>query len=207
MPFLWVPDQKGPMKKIFSLLLLFTAGLCISAHAELQWKTGYVILSSGDSIKGDIRVNTKKELPLFQKVALKQGETSKTYKPEQVKEFGFEGNRFLSRKVDGEQQFLKVISYGHVILYELQFELQRGDQVVVDKDYYTELNDGSGNGPQKLKLNKFKKSVAELMSDNSDLVARVQNDDKKYEISDVQSVIEEYNSWYEQQNGSLQGAR
>lgn len=195
------------MKKIFSLLLLFTAGLCISAHAELQWKTGYVILSSGDSIKGDIRVNTKKELPLFQKVALKQGETSKTYKPEQVKEFGFEGNRFLSRKVDGEQQFLKVISYGHVILYELQFELQRGDQVVVDKDYYTELNDGSGNGPQKLKLNKFKKSVAELMSDNSDLVARVQNDDKKYEISDVQSVIEEYNSWYEQQNGSLQGAR
>lgn len=195
------------MKKIFSLLLLFTAGLCISAHAELQWKTGYVILSSGDSIKGDIRVNTKKELPLFQKVALKQGETSKTYKPEQVKEFGFEGNRFLSRKVDGEQQFLKVISYGHVILYELQFELQRGDQVVVDKDYYTELNDGSGNGPQKLKLNKFKKSVAELMSDNSDLVTRVQNDDKKYEISDVQSVIEEYNSWYEQQNGSLQGAR
>lgn len=195
------------MKKIFSLLLLFTAGLCISAHAELQWKTGYVILSSGDSIKGDIRVNTKKELPLFQKVALKQGETSKTYKPEQVKEFGFEGNRFLSRKVDGEQQFLKVISYGHVILYELQFELQRGDQVVVDKDYYTELNDGSGNGPQKLKLNKFKKSVAELMSDNSDLVTRVQNDDKKYEISDVQSVIEEYNSWYEQQNGSLRGAR
>lgn len=195
------------MKKIFSLLLLFTAGLCISAHAELQWKTGYVILSSGDSIKGDIRINTKKELPLFQKVALKQGETSKTYKPEQVKEFGFEGNRFLSRKVDGEQQFLKVISYGHVILYELQFELQRGDQVIVDKEYYTELNDGNGNGPQKLKLNKFKKSVADLMSDDSELVARVQNDDKKYEIGDVQSVIEEYNSWYEQQNGSLQGSR
>jgi hypothetical protein len=205
MLFLWVPDQKGTMKKLFSLLIL-VAGLSFSAHAELVWKSGYIILTTGDSIKGDIRVNTKKELPLFQKVALKQGESTKTYKPEQVKEYAFDGNRFLSRKVDGEQQFLKVISYGRIILYELQFEMQRGDELIVDKDYYIEKNDGSST-PEKLKFSKFKKNVAELMGDNSELVTRVQGDDKKYEINDVQGVVEEYNSWYEQQNGSLQGSR
>lgn len=193
------------MKKLFSLLIL-VAGLSFSAHAELVWKSGYIILTTGDSIKGDIRVNTKKELPLFQKVALKQGESTKTYKPEQVKEYAFDGNRFLSRKVDGEQQFLKVISYGRIILYELQFEMQRGDELIVDKDYYIEKNDGSST-PEKLKFSKFKKNVAELMGDNSELVTRVQGDDKKYEINDVQGVVEEYNSWYEQQNGSLQGSR
>lgn len=176
----------------------------MSLHAELVWKTGYIILNSGDSIKGEIRVNTKKDLPLFQKVALKQGESSKTYKPEQVKEYGFENNRFLSRKVDGEQQFLKVISYGRIILFELQFEMQRGDEMIVDKDYYMEKNDGSGSVE---KVKKFKKVVAELMSDNSDLVQRVQNEDKKYEVADMQQVVEEYNTWYEQQNGSYQGSR
>lgn len=192
------------MKKALSLILLFTAGMVMSLHAELVWKTGYIILNSGDSIKGDIRVNTKKDLPLFQKVALKQGESSKTYKPEQVKEYGFENNRFLSRKVDGEQQFLKVISYGRIILFELQFEMQRGDEMIVDKDYYMEKNDGSGSVE---KVKKFKKVVAELMSDNSDLVQRVQNEDKKYEVADMQQVVEEYNTWYEQQNGSYQGSR
>lgn len=192
------------MKKALSLILLFTAGMVMSLHAELVWKTGYIILNSGDSIKGEIRVNTKKDLPLFQKVALKQGESSKTYKPEQVKEYGFENNRFLSRKVDGEQQFLKVISYGRIILFELQFEMQRGDEMIVDKDYYMEKNDGSGSVE---KVKKFKKVVAELMSDNSDLVQRVQNEDKKYEVADMQQVVEEYNTWYEQQNGSYQGSR
>ena len=192
------------MKKALSLILLFTAGMVMSLHAELVWKTGYIILNSGDSIKGEIRVNTKKDLPLFQKVALKQGESSKTYKPEQVKEYGFDNNRFLSRKVDGEQQFLKVISYGRIILFELQFEMQRGDEMIVDKDYYMEKNDGSGSVE---KVKKFKKVVAELMSDNSDLVQRVQNDDKKYEVADMQQIVEEYNTWYEQQNGSYQGSR
>ena len=194
------------MKKLFCLLVLFVAGTLTNLHAEMVWKTGYVILNSGDSIKGDIKVNTKKELTLFQKVYFKQGESSKTYKPEQVKEYGYENERFLARKIDGEMQFLKVLSYGHIILYEWQYELQRGAEVIVEKEYYIEKNDGSAK-IEKTKPGKFKKNVAEYMADHTELVARVQKEDKKYEIGDMQNIIAEYNTWYEQESGSLQGSR
>jgi hypothetical protein len=195
------------MKKLLSLLLLFSAGTFTSLHAELVYKPGYVVLTTGDSVKGDIRINTKKELPNFQKVAVKIGETTKTYKPEQVKEYAFETTKFVARKVDGEMQFLKVISSGRINLYELQFEVQRGNDLVIDSEYYIEKNDGSNAELQKAKSGKFKKMVAELMSDNTELVSRVQSDDKKYEIADMQSVVDEYNTWYQQQNGGLQGSR
>jgi hypothetical protein len=194
------------MKKTFSLLLLFSVFTISSLHAELVYKTGYVVLLSGDSVKGDIRVNTKKELPLFEKVAVKIGESTKTYKPEQVKEYGFESTHFVARKVDGEMQFLKVLSAGRINLYELQFEVQRGNDLVVDSEYYIEKNDGTSE-MQKAKSGKFKKTVAELMSDNTALVSRVQGEDKKYEIPEMTQVVMEYNSWYEKQNGGLQGSR
>ncbi len=193
------------MKKLLAFLLLFSAGTVASLQAETVYKSGYVILISGDSVKGDIRINTKKELPLFQKVALKQGEATKTYKPEQVKEFGFESTQFVARKIDGEMQFVKVISAGRINLYEWQYELQRGPDVVVESEYYIEKT-GSAE-ISKAKSGKFKKSVAELMADNTELVTRVQNDDKKYDIAEMKQVCDEYNTWYEQQNGSLQGSR
>lgn len=193
------------MKKLFALIVLFTVSTVVM-HAEMVWKSGYVILASGDSVKGDIKINPKKELTLFQKVYVKQGETSKTYKPEQVKEYGFESSRFISRKIDGEMQFLKVLSFGRIILYEWQFELQRGAELVVDKEYYIEKNDGSG-ALERAKTGKFKKLVGEMMADNSELVARVQGEDKKYEIGDMIKVVDEYNTWYEQENGGLKGSR
>jgi hypothetical protein len=197
---------KSIMKKTFSLLLLFTAFTITSLHAGLVYKSGYVVLLSGDSVKGDIRVNTTKELPMFQKVAVKQGESTKTYKPEQVKEYGFESSRFISRKVDGEMQFLKVLSFGRINLYELQYEEIRGNETVVESEYYIEKTDGSAE-LQKAKSGKFKKTVAELMADNSELVAKVQDSDKKYEVTEMQQVCDEYNTWYQTQNGSLQGSR
>lgn len=194
------------MKKIFSLLAIFSLGTIVSVHAELVYKTGYIVLLSGDSVKGDIRVNTKKELPLFSKVAVKQGEATKTYKPEQVKEYGFESTHFVARKIDGEMQFVKVLSSGRVNLYEWQYELQRGNEVVVESEYYIEKNDGASE-MQKAKSGKFKKIVAEIMADNSELVARVQGDDKKYEVAEMTQVCDEYNTWYSEQNGSFSGSR
>ena len=195
------------MKKILSLLLVFSTATFTSLDAQLVWKSGYVILTSGDSVKGDIHVNPKKELDLFSKVTLKSLITTKTYHANQVKEYGFENEHFVARKVDDDMQFLKAISSGRVNLYELQYEEQRGSDIVVESDYYMEKNDGTSTEPQKVKANKFKKTVEEMMSDNSDLVTRVQGDDKKYEIADMESVVDEYNSWYVKQNGTYQGSR
>ena len=65
----------------------------------------------------------------------------------------------------------------------------------------------SAKEPKKLKGNHFKKTVSELMSDNTELVTRVENEDKKYEIADMQSVIEEYNTWHAEQNATPSGTK
>jgi hypothetical protein len=188
------------MKKI-SLLFLLVLGISVSAKAEFLWKAGFVVLNSGDTLRGEIKVNAKKELPMFSKISFKMGETTKMYKPEQITSYGYDDKRFLSRKLEGEMTFLKVLSYGRVIFYELQYEMQRGADLIVDSEYYMEKNDGSGAAPTKVKSNKFKKMVADVMADHTELVEKVQSEDKKYEYNDMVRIVEEYNNWYEEQNG------
>jgi hypothetical protein len=194
------------MKK--QLLFLFIAlGFSIASTAEMMYKSGYVILNSGDTVRGDIKVNTKKELPLFAKVILKQGETSKTYKPEQVKGYSLDGTQFLTRKLDGEMVFLKVVTSGRILIFEHQFEVYHGDQTVVEKEHYVEKNDGVSNELVKLKGNKFKRLSVELMSDHSELVAKINAEDKKMEFAEMQAYIEEYNSWHSNQSQEARGTR
>ena len=195
------------MKKQLTLLILLVFGGFSAAKAELVWKAGYVILANGDTVKGEIKYNTKKELPLFSKVTFREGEKVKNYKPEDLKEFSYEETRFLSRTMDKELVFLKLVSSGAINLFEWQFEMQHGDKMVVDSDYYIEKADALEKEPEKLKGNKFKKTVAELMNDNAELVARIEAEDKKYEIAEMQSVIEEYNDWYASQNPQARGTK
>lgn len=195
-------------KKHLSLVLLLVLGTFTAAKAELVWKAGYVILNSGDTLKGEIKYNTKKELSLFTKVTLKNAENvQKNYKPEDVKEFAYEDVHFLSRIMDKEPVFLKLVSAGQINLFEWQFEVYHGDQTEVEKDFYIEKIGSEAKEPEKLKGSKFKKTVSELMSDNMDLVSRVENDDKKYEIAEMQSVIEEYNDWYVTEHTAQSGTK
>jgi hypothetical protein len=196
------------MKKNLSLVLLLVIGTFTAANAELVWKTGYVILNSGDTVKGDIKYNTKKELSLFSKVTLKNAENvQKNYKPDDIKEFAYEDVHFLSRTMDKEPVFLKLVSAGQINLFEWQFEVYHGDDIIVEKDFYIEKVGGDAKEPEKLKGNKFKKTVSELMADNSELVTRVENDSKKYEIAEMQSVIEEYNEWYATEHNAQSGTK
>lgn len=188
--FLWWRTS-STMKKQLTLSLIFAFFLSLAATAEIAWKSGYVILNSGDTIKGEIKINTKKEIGLYSKVQMKQGESSKSYKPEQVKEYIVGESRFLSRKFEGEMVFMKVVTSGRILIFEWQFEMQRGNELVVDSEYYIQINDGSNSEPQKLKPAKFKKLAAELMNDHSELVEKIQNDNKKFELGDVQAYVEE----------------
>jgi hypothetical protein len=196
------------MKKQVLFLLLSVFGAFSAVKAEYVWKAGYVILNSGDTVKGDVKYNTKKELQMFSKVTLKQGETTKNYKPDQIKEYGYEEVKFLTRTMNKELVFLKLVSAGKINLFEWQFEVYHGDQTLIEKDFYVENTGSTSKEPEKLKGNRFKKTVAEMMADHTELVSRVEADNKKYEIAEMQSVIEEYNEWYEQNNNtSANGTR
>jgi arginine deiminase len=184
------------MKKLFTLLLLLVSGLFINARAEYVWKTGYVVLVSGDTVKGEVRYNTKKEIDLFSKVQIKLSETEKkSYNPAKVKSYSYEDVTFVTRKIGGELAFVKVLTAGRINIFEFQYEIQRGSEINVETEYFIENTTKASDEPQKLKTAKFKKIAAELMADHTELVERIEAEDKKYELSDCINVAEEYNEW------------
>lgn len=184
------------MKKLITLSFLLISGLFMNARAEYIWKMGYVVLNTGDTVKGEVRFNTKKEIDLFNKVQLKVSETEKkSYNPEKLKAYGYEDVKFVTRKVGGELAFMKVLTAGRITIYEFQYELQRGNDIIVEKEYFIENSAKAGEEPQKLKMAKFKKIAVELMADHTELVERIQAEDKKYELTDCQALVEEYNEW------------
>ncbi|MFI5150380.1 MAG: hypothetical protein ACHQRM_11655 [Bacteroidia bacterium] len=184
------------MRRLFAVLVL--SMVVFSSNAQMVWKKGYAILNNGDSVKGDIRLNPKKESDAYFKVMVKVTEDNKkNFNATKIKEYSFDSTRFVSRQVEGEFSFVKVLASGSINLYEHLYEWQSGDQIVYKAEYFIEK--GNSKEMVKVKQGKFKKFVEENMADNSSLVKDVQ--DKKYDFEQLTEVVQQYNNWAKTQKG------
>ncbi len=160
------------------------------SFAQAKYYPGYVILLTGDTLKGEIKINPKKEYDNFTKAQYRKKENvdMKTYNATKIKEYCVNGVTYVSRNVDGEQVFVKRLSKGNVNLYESQTEVMQMNEIRVKSDYYMEKSNGEF---VKIKSGKFKKQVTEAMADNEDIVKAVE--DKKYEYENIVELFEAYN--------------
>ena len=185
--------------KFFNWLLVLSLGLGIQqGKAQLLWKKGYVLLNTGDTVKGEIKVNPKKEFDFYSKVMVKRSEDEKkTFNPAKAKEFSFEDTRFVSRQVEGENSFVKCLSMGAVNLFEHQYEWQSGNEIVYRSEYFIEKP--NSKEMVRVKSGHFKKIVEEFMGDNAELLKDVK--DKKYDFEQLSEVVQTYNAWAKTQKG------
>jgi len=168
-----------------SLLFLFT-----KSQGQSTYFPGYAIMLNGDTLKGDVKMNPKKDLDLFSKVSIKKGsEAPKVFKANKVKEYMVDGVVFVSRNIDGEQMFIKRISTGAVNLYISKMEVMQMNEIKEKTDYYMEK--AGETGPVKIKSSKFKKQVADAMADNEEIVKGLE--EKKYDYDNIVEVFDEYN--------------
>lgn len=176
---------------LFTVLAL-AAVLNFSSNAfgQAKYFKGYVIMLNGDSLKGEVKKNPKREFDNFTKASFrkKEGSETKSYSPAKIKEYNVDGITFVSRNVDGEQVFVKRISKGAVNLYEAQMETMQMNEIKVKSDYYMEK---SGGEFVKVKSGKFKKQMADAMSDNEEIVKALE--EKKYDFDNIVEVVEAYN--------------
>lgn len=185
------------MKKIIIFCSL-TAMFSFPAIAQSVFIPGYVITSKGDTIKGEIRHNPKKEHDLFSKVTVKIAENqNKTLKADKVKMFSFGSNTFISTMVDGEPVFLRILSKGAITLYEWQYEWVNSKNETEYKTEYYMQKQGEAE-PTRIRAGRFRKQVAEMISDNEALVKELE--EKKYEYENLAEVIESYNKWAKQKS-------
>src|SRR6476646_8004163 len=134
-------------KRFLSLSALIIAAvitLSTSAKAQVKYFQGYVIMLNGDSLKGEIKMNLKREFDNFTKASYrkKDGAEIKSFSPSKIKEYSVDGIVFVSRNVEGEQVFVKRISKGALSLYESQIEVMQMNDIKVKSDYYIEKTGG-----------------------------------------------------------------
>jgi hypothetical protein len=184
-------------------LLKYSLLVCIlfsglEFKAQLLWKKGYVLLVTGDTVRGEIKVNPKKEFDFYSKVMVKRSEEDKkTFNPVKAREFCFEETRFVSRQVEGESSFVKCLSAGAINLYEHQYEWQSGNNIIYKSEYFIEK--ANSTEMVKVKSGHLKKIVEEYMGDNASLLKDV--NDKKYDFDQLAEIVQQYNSWFKTQKG------
>ncbi len=174
----------------FTLALFLFVSFNKNSNAQAKYYKGYVVLLNGDTLKGEIRKNAKKEYDNFTKASFKKtnGTETKTYHADKVKAYEVDGATFISRNLDGEQVFVKRLSKGTVNLYEAQVEVLQMNEVKVRSDFYMEKEAGEF---VKIKSGKFKKQITDVMGDNEEIVKGLE--EKKYDFDNIVEVFNAYN--------------
>lgn len=176
--------------KLFVLIAsLFTLPVLLSGQNMVK---GYVITEKGDTLKGEIKVNPKKEHEGYNKVYFKDATgAQKNYKPEKTKGYGYEGKRFVSIEWAGEYNFYQLIVDGKISLYKVIAETIRMNESVYEEEFfYRKEGEKEITG---IKKNKFKKQLAELMKDEPEIAASY-GDEKEFNVEKAAEIIRQYNS-------------
>lgn len=175
-----------------ALLILFSFFIYCN-YAQITFAKGYLVELDGDTLKGEVKMNPKKDFDLFNKVFFKdESGVQKNYKPDKVKAYGFDGKHFVASLYEKEMMFYKVLSRGTVQLYEMMYETQIMNEISYKSEYFLSRKDDKEF--TRLKPVKYKKQISEFLKDNPDIVQNT-DDDKKFEIEKVVELINQYNDW------------
>ena len=177
------------MKNTFIVLLLNL--LTYSLTSQIAFVKGYIVNVKGDTVKGEVKINPKKEQDNYSKVFFKEESgTQKNYKPNKLKGYGFQDQNYTSMDYEGELKFYKVLISGEISMYKMMFEIVNMNATSYDGEYYI-----TRQGDKKMTLvkeGKFKKQLQEMMSGASGFASEYE-EDKKINEESATKAIKNYN--------------
>ena len=178
------------MKRLFLISFIIAASV---VSAQQSFVKGYVVQLNGDTLHGEIKINPKKEIELYQKVAFKEASgLQKTFKPDKLKAYGFNNEAFIAAKIDDEPLFYKVLSSGTLYLYEVKHEVLQMNELRIKIDFF--MKKKGSEDFVKIKQGRFKKQLVEQMADAADIVKEIETN-KQLEIENLEQVFDQYNTW------------
>ncbi len=182
------------MKKLFCLIVaigIFTVN--VFSQAPGVTVKGYVITLKDDTLRGDIKLNPKKELEVFEKVIINLSATEKkTFKPDKIKGYRTDSATFVSKKLDDAMSFFKVLSTGKLNLYVYQYYWEKPNKDVVTKSEYYMEKQGEDKTIKIKTGSKYKKQLSEAMADNEELVKNLE--DRELSEEEMIEIFNQYNS-------------
>ncbi len=175
-----------------TLLAFFLSFITISTNAQITFVKGYIVNEKGDTVKGEVKINPKKEQDNYNKVFFKdEGGMQKNYKPNKVKAYGFDKQNYIAMDYEGELKFYKAIVRGEISLYKMMFEVTNMNATSYDGEYYIVRNDDKKMTT--VKEGKFKRQLQEMMSGAAGY-ANDYEDEKKLNEEKAAEVINKYNN-------------
>ncbi len=178
------------LKNSLIITLFFLVSI---STAQISFVKGYLVGEKGDTIKGEVKINPKKEQDYYSKVMFKDASgVQKNYKPNKVKAYGFDNNHFVSIGQGDEVKFFKRMTNGYILLYKEAFEVVVMNETSFDYDYFL-FKEGDKKMTE-VKEGKFKKQLQDWMKDNAEF-AEDYKDEKKLNAESAVEVINKYNEW------------
>jgi hypothetical protein len=181
------------MNRLFFMWAFLALLMPFGLWSQIKFVPGYLINDKGDTLKGEVKVNPKKEHDLYLKVMFKDASgAQKNWKPAKVKGYGFDGRHFISVKNNDEDMFFQRLTDGYIVLYKAAFEVIVMNDTSFDFEYYV-MREGDTKHTE-VKENKFKKQMSEWMKDNTEFITEFK-DEKKFNAEAAADVINRYNAW------------
>ena len=180
------------MKNYFLAVFVFSGMSASIAQSTLL--KGYIVTLKGDTLKGEVKINPKKEIDNYSKVTFKD-ETGlqKMYKPNKTLAYGFNDEHYIAMdSQDDEKKFYRVLANGEINFYKLGYESMRMNALSFELEYY--ISKAGSKDLVLVKESRFKKQVSEMMSDNLEF-AEAYGDDKKFDFEKALESITNYNAW------------
>lgn len=170
-----------------ALLSLLLSLISITLTSQITFVKGYIVTEKGDTLKGEVKINPKKEQDNYSKVFLKEESgTQKNYKPNKVKAYGFENQHFISTDYEGEPKFYKILVRGEISLYKMMFEIVNMNSTSYEGEYYIIRKDDKKMTV--VKEGKFKKQLQEMMSGASGYANEYEGEKKINEESAIKAI-------------------
>ncbi|MDZ4664916.1 MAG: hypothetical protein SGJ15_08580 [Bacteroidota bacterium] len=184
------------------LLAAFLAAFTFSGtKAQITFTKGYLVNEKGDTLRGEVKMNPKKEQDYYARVTFKDASgTQKNYKPSKVKAYGFDNEHFVSIVNNDEGLFYKRLTNGPIVLYKGAFEVVVMNKATWEFEYFLlkegdNLAGGKAGKLTDVKGGKFKKQLQEWMKDGQEHAESYNDSDKKLNVESAIEVINKYNNW------------
>ena len=190
-------------KTLFTLPLLFAALFTAYAQQDFINKKEaevQVITNEGKVLSGKTRYtfifDLQEEIVFYDKHNEMQ-----VFRPFEIKGFTIENKKFVSLEQKGilaglNRFFLHQQQDGAMKLYTV-YSLQSPEMTIRQETYIAKGTEKL-YATKSLKFLNFKKDMAAYVSEASDLAARIA--DKTYTATDLETIVEEYNGYFERQN-------
>ncbi len=140
----------------FLIVMLF---MCGSVSAQVKYSKGYVLMQNNDTLRGEIKTNAKREFDSFIKVFYRKSEGNevKTFLPQKIKGYAVDSSFFVTRKIDGDMMFAKLLSSGTMTenVYEVQTQYDAMNTTKTASDYYIDKDNKDFTKIKSKKANKL----------------------------------------------------